>query len=75
MEGLGSASIPGRLDLICALRHGAAEVTYSGSGPELDVSAQDAALIFFFLRLLRRLQQVGTVPAMDLLRYGKVLEA
>jgi hypothetical protein len=41
----------------------------------LDLSAPDTALIFFFLRLLERLQGLGTVPAMDLRRYGKVLEA
>lgn len=64
----------GRLDLICALRHGSAEATYpEGNGAHLDVSAPDAALIFFFLRLLERLQGLGTVPAIDLREYGKAL--
>jgi predicted Zn-dependent peptidase len=33
----------------------------------------DSALIFF-LRLLGRLQSLGTVPAMDLREYGRALE-
>ena len=65
---------PGRLDLVCALRRGSAEIQYEPEGPKLVRSAPDAALIFFFLRLLERLQRVGTVPAMDLLRYGRSLE-
>lgn len=65
----------GRLDLLCALKHGALEVHYPEGGEiELDRSAPDTALIFFFLRLLERLQGLGTVPAMDLRKYGKVLE-
>lgn len=74
LESLSAGPEEGRLDLVCALRHGTAEITYMDSGPHLDLSAPDAALIFFFLRLLHRLQQFGTVPAMDLLRYGRVLE-
>ncbi|HEX3555841.1 MAG TPA: DUF6602 domain-containing protein [Thermoanaerobaculia bacterium] len=65
---------PGRLDLICALRHGTAEATYSVENPlRLELSAPDSALIFFFLRLLDRLQGLGTVPAIDLRKYGKAL--
>jgi uncharacterized protein DUF6602 len=64
----------GRLDLLCALRHGSAEATYSEENRvQLDVSAPDAALIFFFLRLLERLQGLGTVPAINLREYGKAL--
>lgn len=73
-ERLAAAVPAGRLDLICALRDGAAEVSYAEEGrPALDRSTPDSALIFFFLRLLGRLQGLGTVPAMDLREYGKVL--
>ena len=41
---------------------------------QLDLSTADSALIFFFLRLLGRLQSLGTVPAMDLREYGRALE-
>ena len=65
----------GRLDLVCALQDGAFEAEWpSEGGVRLDRSAPDTALIFFFLRLLNRLQGLGTVPAMDLGRYGRVLE-
>jgi hypothetical protein len=74
IEGLKTASEEGRLDLLCVLRRGSAEVTYAeGKPPGLEVSAPDSALIFFFLRLLERLQGLGTAPAMDLREYGKAL--
>jgi hypothetical protein len=37
---------------------------------EVETSTRETALIFFFVRLLHRLQRVGTVPAMDILKYG-----
>jgi hypothetical protein len=74
VAGLEKTSSDGRLDLLCALRHGSAEVTYSNEGQvSLEPSAPDAALIFFFLRLLERLQGLGTVPAIDLRAYGRSL--
>jgi hypothetical protein len=73
-EGLVKSSQQGRLDLLCALKHGAVEVAYGKKGQvSLDSSAPDAALIFFFLRLLERLQGLGTVPAIDLRAYGRSL--
>lgn len=76
VAGLESASPEGRLDLLCALRHGSAEAAYGSTGQvTLEVSAPDTALIFFFLRLLEKLQGLGTVPAMDLRAYGRSLTA
>jgi hypothetical protein len=67
---------PERLDLVCALTHGSFEVRYPGDNPpEIDLSAPDTALIFFFLRLLERLQAVATVPAMEIREYARALEA
>lgn len=75
VERLGVSPEEGRLDLLCALGHGTAEVTYpAAQQAHLDLSAADSALIFFFLRLLGRLQSLGTVPAMDLREYGRALE-
>jgi len=74
VKGLEASPPNGRLDLVCALRHGAVEITYSDVGRcSLDCSSPDTALIFFFLRLLEKLQGLGTVPAIDLREYGKVL--
>ncbi|MES1244637.1 MAG: DUF6602 domain-containing protein [Acidobacteriota bacterium] len=62
------------LDLVCALTHGSFEVNYpGGSSPEIDLSAPGTALIFFFLRLLERLQAVATVPAMEIREYARAL--
>jgi hypothetical protein len=66
--------VEGRLDLGCVLLHGGVEISYPEDGPpRIDVSEEKTALVFFFIRLLRRLQQLGTVPAMDLGAYGKGL--
>lgn len=74
-EALTAHPEEARLDLVCALQDGAFEVAWTPEGGvRLDRSAPDTALIFFFLRLLNRLQGLGTVPAMDLGRYGRVLE-
>lgn len=75
LKALTASPAEGRLDLLCALKHGTVEVRYPEGGEiDLDRSASDTALIFFFLRLLERLQGLGTAPAMDLRKYGKVLE-
>ena len=64
----------GRLDLGCSINDAAFEVLYQRSGaPKLDRSDKETALIFFFLRLLGRLQELGTAPAIDLRQYGKWL--
>ena len=63
-----------RIDLGCALDCGSFEIR--GEEPEdfnLNISSPETALIFFFLRLLARLQAMGTVGAIDLTEYGRVL--
>lgn len=75
LKSIKASPAEGRLDLLCALKQGALEVRYPEKGKiEVTGSAPDTALIFFFLRLLERLQSLGTAPAMDLRKYGKVLE-
>jgi uncharacterized protein DUF6602 len=73
-KSLGKGPEEGRLDLLCVLQNGAVEANYSAENRvTLDVSSRDSALIFFFLRLLERLQALGTAPAIDLREYGKAL--
>ena len=63
-----------RLDLGCALCNGGFEVMYAADGePQLTQSGADSSLIFFFLRLLHRLQQIATVPAIDYVEYSALL--
>lgn len=61
-----------QLDLGCVLRHGAFEVLYENE-LGITVGKPETALMFFFLRLLARLQSSGTVAAMDIDAYGKAL--
>jgi hypothetical protein len=60
------------LDLGIALRDGAFE---SGPKGQVRFSTPAESLIFFLLRLLTRLQSLGTAPAADLMAYGRNLES
>ncbi|WP_164931376.1 hypothetical protein [Longirhabdus pacifica] len=42
---------------------------------ELQRSTKDEILIFFFLNLVNDLQKRGTVPAIDIKQYMKVLDS
>jgi hypothetical protein len=62
-----------RIDLGCCLQDGGFDLRY-GATLKIKKSGKDDALIFFFLNLLRRLQELGTTTAMDISKYAKVLE-
>ncbi len=77
---LSSLSPIERLDLGCILREGAFELNHQITKSRnhqiaLRVSAAHESLIFLVLRLLDRLQQMGTAPAADLAAYGRSLES
>lgn len=61
-----------RINLGCVLQAGGFEVKYA-KNILVHMSERSDSLIFFFLRLLSSLQRRGTVPAMDISQYGKVL--
>lgn len=73
VDALGREPKEGRLDLGCALEAGAFEVHYSDVEPNLTVSAPNSALVFFYLRLMARLQGLGTVAAIDFDAYSEGL--
>ena len=54
-----------RLDIGCVVRAGGFEAVYDDDGLKIRTSSPEHALAFFFLRLLHRLQRIGTVPAID----------
>jgi hypothetical protein len=54
----------GRIDLGCVVGAGAWEVPSDTADP-LSVVSQDKSLVFFAMRLLARLQDMGTISAMD----------
>jgi hypothetical protein len=73
-SALRAAPVDSRVNLGCALCDGAFDVVYSEIGePQITRSAADSSLIFFFLRLLHRLQQIATVPAIDYVEYSGLL--
>ena len=63
-----------RIDFGCALKNGSFCVEYEPKF-SMKVSAPDESLLFFFLRLLMRLQSIGTVPAIDIEEYAKALQS
>jgi hypothetical protein len=82
--GLGDALVralseqppEGRLDLGCALVDGAFEVAYGEAGDALlETTPANQSLVQFLLRLLRQLQAVGSVPAIDYTAYLATLTA
>lgn len=58
-----------RLDLGCALAAGTFEFVSDHDREELLIAPPDGALVTFFLRLVHRLQAVGTIPAIEWLAY------
>ena len=61
---------PRFIDPGCAARSGSFEATSKGKKVRVERSSRETALIFFFLRLLHGLQQVGKVRAMDIMKCG-----
>jgi|ERR1700688_592475 len=60
-----------KIDIGCALEHGAFELKDDG----LHVCRLSSdALIYFFMRLFAKLQELGTVPPMDVERYSRQIE-
>jgi hypothetical protein len=75
-EHLTKAEPEARLDLGCAVRDGSFEVkAWQGSTPQISISAPETALVGFFLRLLARLQGLGTVTAIQYDNYLAALNA
>lgn len=73
-KSLSRVAKEGRLDLGCVLRYGSFEAHYRRSNqPTVMVGRAETGLTFFVLRLLRRLQFLGTVPAIDFRKYEKHL--
>ncbi|MGH8436692.1 MAG: DUF6602 domain-containing protein [Pseudomonas sp.] len=62
-----------QLDIgICAI-HGCFEASYPMGKAEIEVYPAEHALAAFLIRLLARLQALGTVPAIDYNVYGRLL--
>jgi hypothetical protein len=71
LDGLDESQ---RLDLGCGLQHGAFELPHdAASAAEITVAGAAVGLAFFAMRLMARLQRMGTVPALDIDAYTATL--
>jgi hypothetical protein len=74
-SAIRAASLQERLDLGCALSCGSFEILQAEDGLSIETCGSELGLMFFILRLFRRLQRIGTVPAIDIGRYGRTIWA
>ena len=75
-RGLEALKPEARLDFGCAARGGSFEVSsWEGGVPAIEIGAPETSLIWFLLRLLGRLQGLGTVTAIEYERYLAILES
>ncbi|MBI5409912.1 MAG: hypothetical protein HZA14_11150 [Nitrospirae bacterium] len=64
-----------RIDIGCSICDGGFEITFNtDSKLQIETSTAEQALVFFLLKLLHKLQTVGTVTAIDYLAYTKWLK-
>lgn len=74
-DALAELDEPAQIDLGATAGDGAFEVDYDRAEPKLVVSEAEGGLMFFFTHLYTRLQQLGTVTAIDLAAYARALTA
>lgn len=74
-EVLSDQQTVARIDIGCAVQSGGFEAVYGDNGKvEVNFSAPEQALVLFFMRLLHRLQRLGTVTAIDYDAYSRWLK-
>jgi hypothetical protein len=71
VSAMGEIDCQDQPDLGCAIQDGAFELIAEDGKPVLTVKPTKYALVFFFLRLVARLQDIATVPAIDMMAYGR----
>lgn len=64
-----------RIDMGCCLEKGSFLIKYANETYSLETSSKDESLIYYFLKLLFKLQELGTVPALDINAYGRALDS
>lgn len=69
VDACSSAKEDERLDLGCSVKDGAYELSFKRARPAVTASERDLGLATFVLTLLGRLQERGTVPAIDYRAY------
>jgi hypothetical protein len=64
-----------RIDIGCCLEKGSFILKYESDSFSFQNSSEDESLIYFFLKLLAKLQELGTAPALDINAYGRALDS
>ena len=72
-DAISDLRVSEEIDLGCCIMGGSFEIGWGSGPPEVEVVPAIQALPFFLLRLLARMQSLGTVPAIDYGRYGESL--
>lgn len=62
-----------QIDLVCCLEIGSFFTTYEQNSVNLTTSKKEDAMSFFFIKLMSKLQNIATVPAIDFDEYGKFM--
>ncbi len=70
---LDKLGVESQVDIGCVLEKASFSVSYADKSPSFELSTEEEALIYFFLKLLVKLQSLGTVPAMDIEAYARAL--
>lgn len=71
-EAIGVLKPEQKLNIGCVLNSGSFIMKPDGT---IETSSGEEALIFFFIKLFTQLQNLGTVPAMDIDLYSRALES
>lgn len=74
-KALADVDVDGRIDLGCVLGEGSFEVPAGKLAAEVVVSQPSTTLVSFMLTLLKRLQGVGSVPAIDYAAYAQWVDS
>jgi hypothetical protein len=70
-KALGDVVPGGEIDLGCVLNAGSFEVPFDRNVDDVVAGEADTALVTFMLTLLKRLQGIGSVPAIDYVAYAR----
>jgi len=69
VSALSSLADDGRLDLGCVLDTGAFEVPEGAPASDMESASEDVGLAWFLMRLVARLNAMGTIPAIEVAAY------
>lgn len=70
-----SKDVESRLDLVCCLQTKSYKLDYLRDKITSSSSTENESLIFFFVNLFVKLQDMGNPPAMDIMAYAKAMDS